>query len=232
MTTRQGGVSAAPYDTMNPRPGIGDAPEAVAENRARLQRALGLRSVPLSQVHGTVVFEIDAASAAAPMPEADASVCVSPGFACEVQAADCLPVLFADVQGRGVAAAHAGWRGLAGGVIEAALAKLVERSGARPEDIEAWLGPCIGPRSFEVGPDVLGAFGAALDAPGDRFVAGAVSGKWFADLPGLARDRLERAGVRRIDGGRWCTFEDASRFFSFRRDGRCGRLAACIGLAR
>ena len=134
--------------------------------------------------------------------------------------------------GRGVAAAHAGWRGLAGGVVEAALAALCRGTGAPPADVVAWLGPCIGPRQFEVGADVVAAFGELPDRPDPRrFVARARadgSPRWLANLPLLAREALVRAGVTQVDGGAWCTVEDASRFFSLRRDGRTGRLVAAV----
>lgn len=231
MTARDGGVSTAPFDTLNLRDGLGDGAEAVARNRARLQQALGMPSVMLRQVHGVQVVDL-----APGMPggaEADASVCRVPGLACEIQVADCLPVLLADVQGRGVAAAHAGWRGLAGGVIEATLLRLCSALGTPAAEVEVWLGPCIGPQAFEVGEDVLAGFGVQAEAPGPRFRA-ARPGKWLANLPGLARDRLARLGVQRVagnDGGQaWCTFSHPSRFFSYRRDGVTGRMAACIGL--
>jgi YfiH family protein len=169
---------------------------------------------------------------------ADAALSTRVGVACEVQVADCLPVLFADHAGRGVAAAHAGWRGLAGGVIEATLAALCARTGAAAHEIEVWLGPCIGPRAFEVGADVLAGFGADPAAPGPRFVSRAAEGrpgKWWADLPGLARGRLAAAGVTAVsgnDGGEtWCTFTQRSRYFSFRRDRVTGRQSACIMLS-
>jgi YfiH family protein len=233
MTTRDGGVSAAAFASMNLRDGLGDDAVAVQHNRQRLQQALGLPTVLLQQVHGVHVVDLAPALLQGAPPVADASVCVQPGLACEIQVADCLPVLLADVHGRGVAAAHAGWRGLAGGVIEAALARLCQASGARPADVEAWLGPCIGPQSFEVGADVLAAFAADAAAPGLRFRPH-VAGKWLADLPGLARHRLQRAGLLRIAGNdgsdAWCTCSNPQRFFSFRRDRITGRMAACIGL--
>jgi len=153
-----------------------------------------------------------------------------------VQVADCLPVLMAAPQGRGVAAAHAGWRGLSGGVVEAALNALCGAAACMPEEVHAWLGACIGPRRFEVGADVLEAFGArAAGVDPLRFVsAPPVEGvpKWHANLAQLARDRLTRAGVVRVTGGRWCTVEDASRFFSFRRDRVTGRMAAAVWIRR
>jgi YfiH family protein len=165
---------------------------------------------------------------------ADASVCAEPGIACTVQVADCLPVLFAAPNGRGVAAAHAGWRGLAGGVLEAALQTLCEAAVCAPGEVEVWIGPGIGPREFEVGADVLQAFGAAPEAADPaRFVPRpGRPDKWLADLPLLARDRLQAAGVEAISGGRWCTVSEPSRFFSFRRDGRTGRMAAAVWIPR
>ena len=162
MSARDGGVSAAPFDTLNLRDGLGDAAEAVARNRVRLQQALGMPSVMLRQVHGVQV--VDLAPGMPDGAEADASVCRVPGLACEIQVADCLPVLLADVQGRGVAAAHAGWRGLAGGVIEATLLRLCTALGTPVAEVEVWLGPCIGPhyrsrRSHLVGDVVPARFG-------------------------------------------------------------------------
>lgn len=231
MTARDGGVSTTPFHTMNLRDGLGDAAEAVASNRAHLHRVLGMPSVMLTQVHGVQVLDI-----APGMPagaKADASVCRVPGLACEIQVADCLPVLMADTQGRGVAAAHAGWRGLAGGVVEATLLRLCSALGCPAADVEVWLGPCIGPQAFEVGADVLAGFGVRAQAPGPRFRP-VSDGKWLADLPGLAHERLVRLGVQSVAGNdgspAWCTFTQVSRFFSYRRDGVTGRMAACIGL--
>jgi polyphenol oxidase len=153
-----------------------------------------------------------------------------------VQVADCLPVLLADRAGRVVGAAHAGWRGLAAGVIEATVQRMQEVAGVAPGDLEAWLGACIGPRRFEVGADVLAAFGADPAQAGPRFRprGDAAAGKWLADLPGLARDRLAAIGVARVAGNdgttAWCTVDNPLRFFSFRRDGVTGRMSACIGL--
>ena len=231
MTARDGGESAAPFDTMNLRDGLGDAAAAVARNRARLHQALGMPSVMLRQVHGVQV--LDLVPGMADGTEADASVCLLPSLACEVQVADCLPVLLADRQGRGVAAAHAGWRGLAGGVIEATLQRLCRALDSSVAEVEVWLGPCIGPQAFEVGADVLAGFGVPAGAPGPRFRP-VRPDKWLADLPGLARDRLAALGVQRVAGNdgsqAWCTFSQPSRFFSYRRDGVTGRMAACIGL--
>ena len=230
MSTRAGGVSSGAYESLNLGVAVGDLPEAVAENRRRFAAACaGAEPAWLRQVHGARVVCLGDGEDARDDTPADAAWTMTPGRACVVQVADCLPVLLASADGRAVAAAHAGWRGLAGGVVEAALRALSEGSGCAPADVFAWLGPCIGPRSFEVGADVLAAF------PGreGRFVSrprpdGAP--RWLADLPGLARDRLRAAGVRHVGGGTWCTVEDRSRFFSYRRDGVTGRLAAAVWL--
>jgi polyphenol oxidase len=179
-------------------------------------------------VHGTRVVSVTSGDARGDPPEADASVTTEPGTACLVQTADCAPVLFAAPRARAVGAAHAGWRGLAGGVVENTLAAVCEAAGCEPAEVDVWLGACIGPRRFEVGADVLQAFGMDPLAADPLRFAPARPGKWIGNLPRLARDRLERAGVQRISGGRWCTVEDASRFFSFRRDGATGRLAAAV----
>ncbi len=226
MSTRLGGASGGAFGSLNLKPGLGDDDAAVAANQARFAQAIGGVPQWLEQVHGRGVVRLP--SAADDRPRADASLTTEPGVACVVQVADCLPVLFAAPGARGVAAAHAGWRGLAAGVLEATLAALCEATGSEPDDIQAWLGACIGPRRFEVGPDVLQAFGPEAEA---RFVAQR-EGKWLADLPGLARDRLAAAGMQRLSGGAWCTVEDSSRFFSFRRDGVTGRMAAAIWLER
>ena len=233
MTTRHGGASRAPWRTMNVGAAVGDDAAAVAANRALFARAIGAVPVWLRQVHGSRVVRVghaDAADGAAP-PEADASVTTEAGVACAVQVADCLPLLFADRAGRAVAAAHAGWRGLAEGVAERTLRAVCDAASCEPADVRVWLGACIGPLRFEVGADVLDAFGAdPQGGAASRFVArgAAHPGKWLADLPGLARDRLTAAGVRDVAGGGWCTASDASRFFSFRRDGVTGRMVAAV----
>lgn len=233
-STRSGGVSAGPFATLNLGDHVGDEAHAVAENRRRFAAALGARPVFMRQVHGRGVVEL--------MPhtpdgiEADACFTSAAGIACTIMVADCLPVLFATGDGAVVGAAHAGWRGLAGaqghGVLEAACAALCASSGAVAGELCVWLGPCIGPDAFEVGPEVKAAFEAADPAAGTLFGA-AAAGKWFANLPGLARQRLQALGVARIHGNdgsaAWCTVTNPSRFFSHRRDrGVSGRFAAAI----
>ncbi len=227
MTTRAGGVSAAPFDSMNLRDGIGDDDAAVARNRAIFSEAIGRPAVLIDQVHGVHVLRLSSADVGAQLRQADASITTDRGMACAVQVADCLPVLFAAPKARGVGAAHAGWRGLAGGVLEATVAALCDAADCAPHELVAWLGPCIGPAAFEVGADVVTAFGggaASCFAPRPQM------GKWLADLPALARLRLRAAGVTSIGGGSWCTVTDASRFFSFRRERVTGRMVAAVWL--
>jgi len=231
MTTRAGGVSLAPFDSLNLRAAVGDDPAAVARNQRIVEQAMAATPVYLNQVHGRRVVRLTAADLLpdAAIHDADASVTTEPGIACTAQVADCLPVLFAAPGGRAVGAAHAGWRGLALGVLEATLHAVCEAAACEPHEVSAWLGACIGPTRFEVGPDVLAAFDAAPDSP--RFRAQG-QGKWLADLGGLAVDRLQAAGVRDVSGGRWCTVSEASRFFSFRRDRVTGRMAAFVWIDR
>ncbi len=230
MTTRSGGVSAAPFDSFNLRLHTGDAPAAVAENQARLARIAGAVPVYLNQVHGARVVRLGRADAAlaAPVHDADASITTFPGIACAVQVADCLPVLFAAPHGRAVGAAHAGWRGLAGGVIEATLQAVCEAAACEPSQVQVWLGAGIGPTRFEVGDDVFERFALLVPQTAPPRFTPHGPGKWLADLVGLAQDRLHAAGVRAIHGGRWCTVSDPSRFFSFRRDRVTGRMAALV----
>jgi len=236
MSTRAGGISEAPWDSLNLGTAVGDDAAAVAENRRRFVALLGARPLWLRQVHGCSVVRATAELAAAEPPQADAAWTDEPGIACIVQAADCLPLLMAAPGGRAVAAAHAGWRGLAGGVVEAALGALCAAARCEPPQVSVWLGPCIGPRRFEVGADVLQAFGQAPHSAEPRhFIDAAPSGgaaRWLANLPQLARERLARVGVQRVGGGNWCTVEQPSRFFSYRRDGVTGRLAAAIWIRR
>jgi YfiH family protein len=225
FTVRGGGVSAAPFASLNLGAHVGDAPAAVAENRRRVCAQLQLPAEPLwlEQVHGAEVAELD--GAAVPRP-ADAAIARRAARVCVMQVADCLPVLFAARDGCAVGAAHAGWRGLAAGVLEATVAKL----DVAPGELMAWLGPAIGPAHFEVGGEVRAAFVAHDAAAAAAFTANA-RGRWQCDLAALARQRLAAAGVRAVFGGSCCTYADPLRFYSYRRDGPCGRMAALIWLA-
>jgi YfiH family protein len=226
-TTRTGGVSKAPFESLNLGKASGDEAAAVAENRRRLSAALDLPSPPswLRQVHGPHVVRAPFASPDE-TPEADAAFTTETGVVCVVQTADCLPVLFCDDAGSTVAAAHAGWRGLAAGVLEATIAALP----AKADQLMAWLGPAIGPQAFEVGPDVREAFAALGPEAVAAFRPQAEQGKWLCDIYALARLRLRAAGIGRISGGGLCTHTDSARFFSYRRDGRCGRMASLVWL--
>lgn len=221
VTTRSGGVSAAPYATLNLGAHVGDSADAVAENRARLRRHLPAEPCWLEQIHGTAVADADHAGRG--VPRADAAVARQPGRVCAVLTADCLPVLLCRDDGAVVAAAHAGWRGLAAGVLEAAVAAM----DGPAHRLLAWLGPAIGPQAFEVGPEVRDVF-VAHDAAAAQAFAPGRGDRCFADLYRLARLRLAAAGVMRVSGGGWCTFGDAARFYSYRRDGRTGRMATLI----
>ena len=228
-TLRAGGVSAAPYDDgqggggLNLGVHVNDAPEAVAANRARLRSLLPAEPAWLTQVHGTVVVNAAQVSGA---PQADASIATQAGAVCVIMTADCMPVLLADVNGKVVGAAHAGWRGLAGGVLEATVAAM-RTAGAG--ELTAWLGPGIGPNHFEVGAEVPPAFAHLGAAAGDAFVPLAGKpGKFLGDLPQLARLALARAGVTAVHGGTDCTVSDASRFYSYRRDRVTGRMASLV----
>jgi YfiH family protein len=231
-TTRAGGTSVGRYANLNLGTHVGDAPHAVAANRQRLQETLGAQAVFLEQVHGSTMVELDGDTPDG--LQADGAATGRSGLACTVMVADCLPVLLCDERGRRVAAAHAGWRGLLGvqgqGILEAAVASMGALA-AESQRLMAWLGPCIGPDAFEVGDEVRAAFVAASPQAAQCFRP-APSGKWLADLPGLARQRLQALGVARTfgnDGGAaWCTVTNASRFFSHRRDAVSGRMAACI----
>jgi polyphenol oxidase len=222
VTTRSGGVSGGPFASLNLGDHVGDDPQAVASNRARLRAALRLPAEPLwlEQVHGAEVARFGGLG---DPPRADAAVTDRAGEVCAVMVADCLPVLFASRSGGTVGIAHAGWRGLAAGVLE----RTIEAMAIPPGDVMAWLGPAIGPEAFEVGDEVRAAFCEQAPAAGRHFVANA-RGRWWADLAGLARDRLAGAGVTAVYGGGPCTFADPGRFFSYRRDGMTGRFAALI----
>ncbi len=226
-TTRAGGTSGAAYRSLNLGAHVGDDPAAVSENRLRFTRALGLAAEPLwlDQVHGAAVAW---AGHSGVLLVADAMIADRPLQACVVLTADCLPVLLCDDAGTRVAAVHAGWRGLAAGVLEATLAGLV-RSGVTPDSLMAWLGPAISAPSFEVGSDVRDAFLARDPAAAGEFEPNA-RGRWQFDLPALARRRLVAAGVKRVSGGELCTHGDPGRFFSYRRDGSGGRQATVVWL--
>lgn len=225
-TSREGGISQSPFDTFNLGCRAGDNPKAVAENRARLKAWLALPSEPvwLKQMHGARV--IDAARHVAGI-DADAAVVFEPGVVCAVLTADCLPVLLCDREGTRVAAAHAGWRGLAAGVLEAT----VETLGVSGKQLLAWLGPAIGPQTFEVGAEVRRIFVEADRACEPAF-APSSTGRWLADIYQLARLRLAAAGVTAVYGGGLCTYSDPARFFSYRRERHTGRMATLIWVAR
>jgi YfiH family protein len=266
FTLRTGGVSVAPYDSLNLGARIGDSSEAVAENRRRVREKLRLPAEPvwLEQVHGTVVVQLGVAAArtrpladvaraatntgsggavdvtvharavadvalvggaegTASPPTGDAAVAWGAGHVCAIRVADCMPVLFAARDGSAVGAAHAGWRGLAAGVLEATIRRLA----VPPSQLIAWMGPAIGSAHFEVGDEVRAAFTATDAGAASAFVANE-RGRWQCDLYALARRRLTAIAVSGIYGGGWCTFADSERFFSYRRNSQCGRMAALI----
>lgn len=221
-TTRRGGVSAAPYASLNLGTHVGDDPARVADNRALLRELLPAEPAWLNQVHGTRVVD---AAAAGDTPDADASVARDAGAVCVVMTADCLPVLLCDRAGTVVAAAHAGWRGLCDGVLEATVAAM----GVAPGELLAWMGPAIGPDAFEVGAEVRAAF-VARDPSADAAFAPIGDGKYLADLYALGRQRLAAAGVGAVTGGDHCTVIERDLFFSYRRDRQTGRMASLIWL--
>jgi len=226
-TTRLGGGSHHPFDSFNLGMHVNDDACDVSQNRSKLAAECGLSDKSLqwlNQVHGTLVSE---AKSDAIIREADASYSSSQGVACVIMTADCLPVLLCDKQGRQVAAVHAGWRSLAGGIIEETLASFPQ-----PIDVTAWLGPAIGPSAFEVGKDVVDAFCIKFPESAKSAFSPCpdTPGKWLADLYLLARIRLRSEGVTAIYGGDFCTFNDESRFYSYRRDGQTGRMASLIWL--
>jgi YfiH family protein len=223
-TTRAGGISQGPYASLNLGAHVGDNPQAVASNRAMLREQLGLPAEPhwLTQVHGC---RVATAEQAGPGCEADAICTRQPWQACAVMTADCLPLLICNRRGDRVCAVHAGWRGLAAGVIEAAIAKF----DGPTADLLVWLGPAIGPGAFEVGEDVRHAFIAQASGAQTAFTPNG-PGRWLADIYSLARQRLDRLGVGFVGGGEYCTVTDRERFFSYRRDGVTGRMASLIWL--
>ena len=241
QTTRAGGVSTGAYASLNLGDHVGDDPAAVAQNRALLRAKLPAEPLWLKQVHGNVV--VDAASASG-VPYADAALARRAGTVCAVMTADCLPVLLCDEAGTVVGAAHAGWRGLAGGVVEAT----VKAMKVEPERLLVWLGPAIGPAAFEVGEEVRQTFMAhdpqaakafspveAKHTQNSKLLTthhSLLTNKWLADIFLLARQRLALLGVTRVYGGGLCTYTDAERFYSYRRDQASGRMATLIWLDR
>ena len=253
MTTRAGGVSQAPWCSLNLGDHVGDDPAHVAANRARLREYLPAEPGWLRQVHSARVVELgrdgnpipfglslskpvlsEVEGPALSLPkrpvaesvEADASFTREPGQVCAVLTADCLPVLFCDRAGSVVAAAHAGWRGLADGVLEATVAAM----GVAPGEVIAWMGAAIGPQAFEVGDEVRKAFVARHPEAATAFVPQPAPGKWLADIYQLARVRLGHAGVQAVYGGGRCTFNESDAFYSYRRDGVTGRMASLVWL--
>jgi hypothetical protein len=223
QSTRLGGNSAVPYDSLNFGTHVGDNPRVVAHNRQLLAPHMPSEPIWLEQVHGKVVVNADAAGC---VPQADACISRHRGAVCVVMTADCLPVLLCDEAGTVVGAAHAGWRGLCDGVIEAT----VKEMGVAPQQLMAWLGPTIGPHAFEVGEDVRAAFMAHDAQAAAAFIPLAAEGKYRADMVRLARQRLNALGITRISGGTFCTYHQKDKFFSFRRDGVTGRMGTFIWL--
>ena len=223
VTTRAGGVSLAPFDSFNLGDHVDDDPSAVAHNRQRLTHIFDVQPAWLSQVHGVVVAPANPEQ----IVEADASWTATPGIACTVMTADCLPALFCDRAGTRVAAAHAGWRGLAAGVLEAAAHSL----NVEPGDILVWLGPAIGPAVFEVGGEVRDVFIDDMLQAAAAFVPSVNEGRYMADIYALARLRLARYGITAVYGGGFCTVTDP-RFYSYRRSPRTGRFASLVWIEK
>ncbi|GMQ83447.1 MAG: purine nucleoside phosphorylase YfiH [Gammaproteobacteria bacterium] len=223
-TTRQEGGSKRPYNSFNLADHVGDAAQAVQQNRNCLRQRLKLPAAPvwLDQVHGDTVVNVGQCGE---RPSADAGISTRTGQVCAVLTADCLPVLMCDREGTRVAAAHAGWRGLAAGILE----RSIEALNTEPVRLMVWLGPAIGPAAFEVGDEVRQVF---VDQHAQAAVAfsAATDGHWLADLYRLAAIRLQAVGVDAIYGGGFCTFSDRERFYSYRRDGATGRMASLIWL--
>lgn len=219
LTTREGGASLPPWDEFNVAAHVGDDPQHVAENRRQLAKLLPAEPQWLNQMHGSHVAILDHPCCR----DADASVSRSQNKVCAVLTADCLPVLFCNRAGTVVAAAHAGWRGLAGGILE----KTVAAMNVDPGSLIAWMGPAIGPDHFEVGNEVKDIFTAIHPENGHAFAA-ASAGKWLADIYSLARMSLAQAGVHDVYGGNFCTYRETEKFFSYRRDGVTGRMASLV----
>ena len=222
QTTRRGGISGAPYDSLNLGDHVGDAPLAVAHNRILLNTLLPSEPVWLEQVHGTKVVNADMTDC---LPQADACIARHRAAVCVVMTADCLPILLCDTRGTVVGAAHAGWKGLAAGVIEST----VRAMDVAPQDVMAWLGPAISQQAFEVGKEVRALFVDADPQTAAAFIPGQ-QGKWLADIYRLARLRLNALGTTQIYGGSYCTYRESEKFFSYRRDGVTGRMGTFIWL--
>lgn len=227
FTQRHGGCSVPPFASLNLAEHVGDSPESVRENRRRLAQDLGLPASPfwLEQVHGRELVELTADSRHT-RPAADGSWTRTYDQICAVMVADCLPVLLATRCGSAVAAIHAGWRGLLVGVLDEAVMQLAQ-TGFEPTEVLAWLGPCIGPGAFEIGPEVRAAYLKCAREDEDAFVAGAHD-RWYADLHALATARLGRLGIDAVYSSEHCTFSEPDKWFSFRRDAQTGRMAALI----
>ncbi|MDO8465780.1 MAG: peptidoglycan editing factor PgeF [Gallionella sp.] len=223
QTTRQSGVSITPYDSLNLGSHVGDNSLAVARNRMLLNELLPSEPVWLEQVHGTVVADADLAAC---VMRADACIARRRGSVCVVMTADCLPLLLCDMQGSVVGAAHAGWKGLAAGVIETT----VQAMNVAPKNLMAWMGPAISRDTFEVGEEVRTIFVKNNPQAAAAFVPGQ-PGKWLADIYALARLRLNALGITQIYGGGYCTYREREKFFSYRRDGVTGRMGTFIWLA-
>lgn len=231
MTTRLGGVSRAPYDSLNLGYATADDRPSVTQNERLTAAALGVREANFRwvyQVHGIDVHHAESLPANAPLGateiKGDAAVSHTPGLVCAVKVADCMPVLFAARDGSAVGAAHAGWRGLSGGVLERTVAAM----GVAPEQLVAWMGPCIGPSAFEVGDEVRAAFVAHDPLAAQHFVPRETPGKFLCDMYSITRQRLRAIGVTDVSGGEYCTFSQADLFFSHRREPITGRMAAFV----
>jgi len=224
ITTRKGGVSQSPFDGFNLGDHVGDSVQAVAANRAQLGESVNGVLYWLNQTHSTDVVNLDELTQTPCGPfEGDASVTTQPGRACVVMTADCLPVLFCDDEGKQVAAAHAGWRGLLNGILENTL-----KTFRFPDRVTAYLGPAIGPSAFEVGGEVRQAFVERDGAASRYFVPSENPDKWLCNLYGIAKERLTSLSVKAVFGGDACTYSDREAFYSYRRDGQTGRMASVI----
>jgi len=219
-TTRNAGFSQSPWNSLNLGGNCGDDPQDVMKNRQLLETMLPSKPIWLRQVHGTHVVHLDAGEVT--KTEGDAATTTTAGQVCAILTADCLPVLFCNKAGTKVAAAHAGWRGLANGVLEATIAEM----DCQAHDLLAWLGPAIGPKAFEVRQDVFDVFTRVHSENADAFAPH--KDRWLADLYELARLALARAGIKDISGGQYCTYTQQDEFFSYRRDGETGRMASVI----